>query len=98
MPELIESGAIIDLMLLFVLIEVAALLVYRRRTGQGIAPRSLLLNVGAGVSLMLALRAVLTGAPWEWLAVWLVSSLVFHVADLADRWQRAGIPDRVSRS
>lgn len=94
MAELIESGGIIDLMLLFVLIEVGALMLYWRRTGHGIAPISLLLNVGAGTSLMLALRAALTGSPWQWLAVWLVSSLVFHVADLAGRWHRGGGPGR----
>jgi len=90
MAELIESGSIIDLMLVFVLIEVAALMLYWRLTGKGIAPVSLLLNAGAGTSLMLALRAALTGAPWQWLAAWLAASLVFHVVDLAARWPRAG--------
>ena len=89
MREIIESGAIVDVMLLFVAIEVALLLLIRRRSGAGIAPRALLLNVGAGVSLMLALRTALVGAGWTWIAACLVGALVFHVADLAERWRPA---------
>lgn len=85
--NLITSGRIVDLMLLFVLLEIAALLMWHRRTGRGIAPRALLLNVGAGVSLMLALRTVLTGAPWTWTAACLIGALFFHVADLGQRWR-----------
>ena len=85
--NLIASGRIVDVMLLFVLLEVAVLLAWRQRTGRGIAPVPLLLNIGAGGSLMLALRTVLTGAPWPWTAACLIGALVFHVADLRQRWQ-----------
>ena len=40
-------------------------------------------------SLMLALKAALTGAGWGWLVAALLASLVFHVADLRHRWQAA---------
>lgn len=88
LEAIVTSGRIVDLMLLFIGIEIVALLAFRRRTGGGIAPMPLLTNIGAGGSLMLALRAELTGTGWPWVAAFLVVALVFHVVDLALRWQR----------
>ena len=89
LEQLVTTGRIVDLMLVFILIEIVALLLIRRFTGRGIAALPLLTNIGAGGSLMLALRANLTGAGWTWVAVFLIASLVFHVGDLAQRWQRS---------
>jgi hypothetical protein len=89
LEKLVTSGRIVDLMLLFIVIEIGLLLLIRRATGRGIAPLPLLTNVGAGGSLMLALRADLTGAGWVWVAGFLVIALIFHVSDLALRWQGA---------
>lgn len=88
LTELLESGGIVDIMVGFVVVEVVALLLYRRMTGRGIAPLSLLLNVGAGGSLMLALGAVLKNWGTAVLAACLLSALAFHVADLVQRWTR----------
>ena len=85
LEELIRTGRIVDLMLIFVALEVAAMLAYRFRTGRGIAPLPMLLNVGAGGSLMLALKATLIGADWRWIAVCLIGALFFHTADLVQR-------------
>ena len=90
LEELITSGRIVDIMLGFVVLEVAAILVYRRLRGGGIPPSKLLVNIGAGGSLMLALLAVFRSAHWTVVAGCLVLSLVFHVADLAIRWERPG--------
>ena len=87
MEELINNGKIVNLMLAFVVLEVSALLAYRYLTGRGIAAVPLLSNIGAGVSLMLALRAQLTGAGWMAVAGFLLLSLVFHVTDLVVRWR-----------
>ena len=92
LEQLVTSGRIVDLMLVFIVIEIALLLVIRKRSGRGIAPIPLLTNIGAGGSLMLALRADLTGAGWTWVAAFLVLALLFHVSDLALRWQAAGPP------
>lgn len=86
--NLIESGRIVDLMLLFVAIEVVVLLLYRQRTGRGLSARALLLNIGAGGSLMLALRATVMESGTAAVGFFLVLSLVFHVADLLERWPR----------
>ena len=89
LENLIVTGRIVDIMIAFVVVEVVVLLLVHRYTGKGIAPLPLLLNIGAGGSLMLALRAVFAGAAWWLVAACLVASLVFHVADLAQRWRGA---------
>ncbi|MEL7449770.1 MAG: hypothetical protein AAFN78_11205 [Pseudomonadota bacterium] len=86
--ELVESGRIVDLMLAFVALEIVLLVGFNLRTGRGIPPLSLLLNLGAGGSLMLALRAVLMESGWLTVAAFLVLSLFFHLGDLARRWNR----------
>jgi len=83
---LISSGRIVDIMILFVVIEVALVELSRRTRGRGLGTVPLLVNIGAGGSLMLALRASLVDSGWQWVAVFLVASLVFHVADLRVRW------------
>ncbi len=86
LEQLISSGRIVDIMLAFFVLEVAALLIFR---GRQIRFLPLLANIGAGGSLMLALRASLTEAGWTWIAVWLIAALVFHVADLNYRLRSA---------
>lgn len=89
MGEFIRSGAIVDFMLVFVAVEVTVLIALYRLRGFGLAPTALLLNIGAGTSLMLALRATLYGHDWPLIALWLVSALIFHVSDLAYRFRAA---------
>ena len=86
--SLIDSGRIVDLMLAFIALEIAVIVWYRRRTGRGIAWVPLVVNAGAGASLMLAVRAVATGGTTMVVALCLLSALGFHMADLALRWQR----------
>jgi hypothetical protein len=83
--ELFASGRIIDAILVLVAIEAAFLLAWRARTGRGPAPLPLLCNLASGASLMLALRAALTGAAWPAVAACLVASLVAHLSELALR-------------
>jgi hypothetical protein len=89
LQDLLTSGRIVDLMLGFVVFEIVALSLLRRRFGGGISTLPLLVNIGAGASLMLALRAELTGSGWRWVAAWLVAALVCHVWDLWLRWRSA---------
>lgn len=88
LSSIISSGRIVDIMVIFVVIEVLVLIVYWRRTGRGVPTVPLLANVGAGGSLMLALGATLKGFEPHVIAICLVSSLVFHLTDLAIRWKR----------
>lgn len=86
LETLILSGRIVDIMIFFIVLEIVFVEVVRRRHGRGVATLPLLINVGAGGSLMLALRAALVGSGWPWVATFLVSSLAFHVADVRIRW------------
>jgi hypothetical protein len=82
------AGAI-DLILLGVILEAIVLLGLRLRTGHGVPPGSLLANLAAGASLMLALRLALAGGgSFAWLPLCLAMALLAHVADLALRWER----------
>ena len=90
LKALIATGRIVDIMVLFLGMEIVAITLYRSARGGGIPLLPLLLNIGAGGSLMLALRASLTDAGWQWVAVFLVSSLVFHAADQGQRWENPG--------
>ena len=86
MQQLVVSGRIVDLILLLVAVEVVVLGYMRARRGIGIGWRALLPNLFAGASLLLALRAAITGADWPWIVVWLAAAGLAHVADLRTRW------------
>jgi hypothetical protein len=88
MSELLASGRIVDLILALMVLEGIVLIAYNRRTGRGVAPVDLLVNLFAGACLLLALRAALTGLWWRWTALWLAAALLAHLADLWRRWQR----------
>lgn len=86
MGALFASGRVVDLILVFTVLEGLALVAYHRRTGRGPTPADLLGNLASGVALMLALRGALVGAWWGWIGLCLAGSLLAHLADLRRRW------------
>lgn len=86
MTELFASGRIVDLILALMMLEGALLLAYRLRTGRGLAPADLAVNLLAGACLLLALRGALVGAGWGWIAICLAAALPAHLADLRRRF------------
>ena len=86
LETLITTGRIVDIMLAVMALEVVAVTLYRRSRGGGIAFWPLILNIGAGGSLMLALRASLTDAGYLAVSAFLIFALIFHVADQVGRW------------
>ena len=70
------------------LLELIALIIYRQRTGRGIAGSTLVVALSSGLFLMLALRAALTGADWPWIALALSASWATPLVDLKNRWPR----------
>jgi hypothetical protein len=84
---LFETGRIVDLLLALVILESAVLWAYRRASGRGVPTSALIANLASGACLLLALRAALSGAGWEWVAFWLAAALVAHLIDLRSRWQ-----------
>jgi hypothetical protein len=85
--ELFNNGRIIDLIILLVVIEMAALLLLHRRTGQGPRPKSILPTLASGLLLMLALRAAIAELRWEFIALPVTLALVTHLVDLRQRWR-----------
>lgn len=77
----------IDAILALVLMEAIGVVGYRVLTGAGPAPIAFLCNLAAGASLLLALRAALSGATALAIAFCLALGLVAHLADLALRWK-----------
>lgn len=89
---LFESGRVVDLILVVMVVEavilgVAALVWRDRFSGIGLVA-GLLLNLAAGACLLLALRAVLTGAGWTVAGAWLLAALAAHLGDLFQRLRR----------
>jgi hypothetical protein len=85
MGAFLLSPHIVDAILLILGLEVAVLTLLRpgisleRRLG------SLVIAALPGALLLLALRAVLSGAGWPWVALFLAASFPAHLADL---WRR----------
>jgi hypothetical protein len=87
MAALFANGRIVEAILLLVLLEAAALLVWHRRTGRGLPPGELLPALLAGAGLLAAWRLAIAGAAWPWLGLALLAALLAHLADLARRWR-----------
>jgi len=88
MAEFFTSGRVADLVLLVLILESVALLLWHRRTGRGLPPAAILGLALPGVALVLALRAALTGAGWPWVAMALTSAFAAHLFDLWLRLRR----------
>ena len=88
MADWFSSRHLIDLVLLATLLEIAALAIYRWRTGKGVRLAGIFANVLAGLCLMLAVRAALHAAPLGWIALALLGAGIAHAIDLRGRWER----------
>ena len=82
MDAVFVSGRIVDLILAVMALEAIALIAWRRLRGHGPGAVGLLVNLGAGACLLLALRACLVGAGWPWIALWLALAFCAHAGDL----------------
>jgi hypothetical protein len=87
MRALFASGHIIDLILVLVVLEAAALAIWHGRTGRGIALGAMAANLCSGAALLLAVRAALVGAWWGLVALPLLAGLLAHLLDLRSRWR-----------
>ena len=82
MTELLESGRIADLILVLIFVEAAVFCGLVFVASVRLPILGLLLNLGAGAGLLLALRAVATDAGWVEVGIWLSVALGAHLADL----------------
>jgi hypothetical protein len=93
----LTSPALIDLIIVFTMIEAVVLIIWRRRSGaprafrgegparQGSAVGLMLLP---GICLLLAVRAALAGVAWPWVPAALTAALIAHLLDVRERWGR----------
>jgi len=89
MTALFLDGRAIDAIVALIAIEGCILVTWRARTGLGPPIAAVIANLLAGASLLLALRAALTGASLEAISACLIIAFAAHVADLAGRWRTA---------
>lgn len=85
--DLVASGRVVDIIIAFMMIEALLLFFYNHRTSCGLPPADVAAMLLAGLCLLLALRAALTGADWTWIATFLGAALVAHLVDLGRRWK-----------
>ncbi|MGJ3649101.1 hypothetical protein ACLB0R_11580 [Sphingomonas sp. GlSt437] len=80
MAWLFASGHAADIVLAVMLAEALWLV-----TRGGWTLTAVVLRLGPGALMLLAVRAALVGAAWPWIALPLILSLPLHLADLARR-------------
>lgn len=85
MTDFFASPRLADVMLAVLAVEAVWLVVRRARTGRGpefsrVAPFLL-----SGAALVIALRAVLAGAAWPWVAAGVIGAFCMHLWDLRQR-------------
>jgi hypothetical protein len=84
--EYFASGRVIDAIVVFMSIECALLIYWRKKSGRRLSSAALVTNLAAGAALLLSLRAALLGSPWQIIAFWLALAFLAHLADLKIRW------------
>ncbi len=82
LQTLIESGRIVDVILLVLAVEVVGLGLWRQLRGHPMRLGVLVAAALPGACLLLALRGALTGAEIWWVALWLAASFPAHLLDL----------------
>ena len=88
LDSLLTGTRLIDVVIVATLIEWAVLLLLWRQRERGVPPRLLGWMLLPGLCLMLAVRSVITGAPWYWLPLLLTLAGLAHVLDLKSRWKK----------
>jgi len=88
--DLLERGSLIDLALVVVALEAAALFAWRARRGRGLRLVDVAGHLLAGVFLMLALRTALTGGDYRLTLLFMTLSFPAHALDLVRRARAAG--------
>lgn len=87
LEALFDSGRVVDLILLIVVLEAVVLSVVWRRAGR--RRFALLANLSAGAFLLLALRGVMMNTSYLLPAAALCAAGCAHVIDLALRWRES---------
>jgi hypothetical protein len=93
------SAHLADVALIALLVEAAALTVYRTHTGRGPGLHEILSVLLPGACLLLAMRSALASAGAVVVGFFLLAALLTHAADLRRRWRLAATAsDRIDPS
>jgi len=92
-----DLAGLVDLVILFTLLECVVLVAYRRHTGKGVAGRDFIANMVSGLCLMLALRCAVQDAGSVWIALFLAAAGGAHGLDIWMRWRRSETSATVTR-
>jgi hypothetical protein len=87
MAGFLADAWIVDAIVALVGVEAVVLVLWRARTGGGIAVAETLANLSSGAALLLALRVAITGPLSTSVLCLLSVALIAHVADLVSRWE-----------
>ncbi len=87
MAELFESGRLIDLILIVVVIEAVFLIGTWHYAKRGVRPGDFLPNLISGALMLLALRLTLGGAGWLAPTLCLSAAGLAHLYDIGRRWR-----------
>nr|WP_295663100.1 hypothetical protein [Polymorphobacter sp.] len=79
MSALFASGHAVDIVLAVMLVEMIVLIVLRSKAA------TIIVAFLPGALILLAVRAALTGAGWQWIALALAASFPAHIADMRRR-------------
>lgn len=82
-----SAPSIVDAILVLVGLELCGLLLWRRLRHGGMPTWEAVSFLGAGGGLLLALRALVRGAPFGWFAAAMLLSLVMHLWHVRQRWE-----------
>lgn len=88
METLFNSGAIVLVILVLVVIEAVLLVLFHRKTGRGLATLPMLANLAAGGCLMLAIRSALLDHSWTIIGLFMALALIAHLIDFGSRLVR----------
>jgi hypothetical protein len=81
MSPLIHNGAMADVVVAALIVEAVVLVVLRSRF-RHLQVFDIAAMLGAGLFLALALRSALTGAGWQWIALFLGAAFAAHLLDV----------------
>ncbi len=96
MPEFIRSGRVIDLALLIVVLELAALLALRAGGRKALGSPDVLANLAAAVGLLSAAHLLIARDAWVYTALALSLAWVAHIAALRYRWRKPRVATPVA--
>lgn len=79
---------LVDAVIVLTVLEIVGLGWLYRRSGRGVPPQEIRLNLLSGLALMVALRAALADADQAIIVVMLALAGLLHGLDIRNRWRR----------